>query len=222
MLVWGQSVLGLGMLIGIAWIFSEQRRRMPWRMAIAGVVLQLLLAVLLLSVPAVRGLFLYLNDAVTALQGATEAGTSLVFGYLGGGPLPFNEPHPGSAFILAFQALPLVLLVSALSALLYHWRVLPLIIRAFAWALGKTLRLGGAVSFGTAANVFVGMVEAPLLIRPYLEKASRAEPFILMTAGMATIAGTSFGEYGEGFLRFSYANSVSAIEAAVERIGKLL
>ena len=113
-----------------------------------------------------------------------------MFGYLGGGPLPFDPKFPGSEFILAFQALPLVLVMSVLTTLLFYWRILPPIVRGFSWALERTLGVGGAVGLSTAANIFVGMVEAPLFIRPYLDRLSRAELFIVMTGGMAGIAGT--------------------------------
>jgi CNT family concentrative nucleoside transporter len=125
-----------------------------------------------------------------ALAAATTAGTSFVFGYLGGADLPFPEPYPGAAFILAFRALPLVLVISALSALLFHWRILPLVVKGFSWGLQKTMGVGGAEGLGVSANVFVGMVESPLFVRPYLEQMTRSELFTLMTAGMATIAGT--------------------------------
>ncbi len=190
-----QPVLGLVALIAFAWAVSENRSRFSWRVAVAGVAVQFAFALILLKVPATRELFVWLNDGVTALQKATEAGTSLVFGYLGGGPLPFDEPYPGASFILAFRALPLVLLMSALSALLYHWRVLPAVVRVFAWFLGRALRISGAASFAASANIFVGMVEASLLIRPYLNRISRSELFIVMTTGMATIAGTMFVLY---------------------------
>jgi CNT family concentrative nucleoside transporter len=121
---------------------------------------------------------------------ATRAGTSFVFGFLGGGSLPFEEIHPGTSFVLAFEALPLVLVMSALSALLFYWRVLPLLVNGFSLVLQKILGIGGAVGIGAAANVFLGMVEAPLLVRPYLRNLTRGELFILMSCGMATIAGT--------------------------------
>lgn len=190
-----QPFLGLAFLILFAWAISENRRGFSWRIVIAGLAAQFALALVLLKLPQSQIVFVWMNDGVIALQKATEAGTSLVFGFLGGGPLPFTEPYPGASFILAFRALPLVLLMSALSALLYHWRVLPWIVRGFAWALGKALGISGAASFGTAANVFVGMVEAPLLIRPYLNRVSRSELFIVMVAGMATIAGTMYALY---------------------------
>ncbi len=189
-----QSALGLIVLAALAWAFCEGPRRahIPARLRIiaTGLAVQLVLAVLLLKLPPLKVVFLWLNDAVAGLQSATDAGTGFVFGYLGGGPLPFEESQPGASFVLAFRALPLVLVVSALSSLLFYWRVLPIVVRGFAWVLEKSLGIGGAVGVGAAANVFVGMVEAPLLVRPYLKALSRAELFIVMTCGMATVAGT--------------------------------
>ena len=185
-----QGSIGLAVLVGLAWLVSENRARLPWRTVLVGIAIQFVLALLLLKWSAGWQLLLALNGVVEALQAATRAGTSFVFGYIGGGALPFDEKTPGGAFILASQALPLVLLVSALSALLYHWRVLPAVVGAFAWALARLLRIGGAASFSTAANIFIGMVESPLLIRPYLSALSRSELFVVMTAGMATVAGT--------------------------------
>ena len=185
-----QGLIGLFALVGLAWLVSENRARLPWRTVLVGIAIQLVLALVLLKWSAGWQLLLALNGIVEALQAATRAGTSFVFGYIGGGALPFDEKMPGGAFVLAFQALPLVLLVSALSALLYHWRVLPAVVGAFAWALSRLLRISGAASFSTTANIFIGFVEAPLLIRPYLNALSRSELFVVMTAGMATIAGT--------------------------------
>jgi CNT family concentrative nucleoside transporter len=148
------------------------------------------MALLLLKVPNTQVLFLWLNKAVQALETSTKAGTSLVFGYLGGAPLPFEENIPGASYILAFRGLALVLVISALSSLLFYWRVLPAIVRFFSWSLKRIMGIGGAEGLGTAANIFVGMVEAPLLVRPYLAEISRSELFTIMTSGMATIAGT--------------------------------
>jgi CNT family concentrative nucleoside transporter len=157
--------------------------------------LTLVLAVLLLKIPALKLAFAVVNDAVNAIAAATRAGTAFVFGYLGGAPLPFEPRTPGSEFILAFQALPVVLVVSVLTSLLFYWRILPPIVRGFSWVLERTLGVGGAVGLSTAANIFLGMVEAPLFIRPYLGQLSRAELFIVMTGGMAGIAGTVFVIY---------------------------
>jgi len=185
-----QSALGILALGALAWIVSEDRRRVPWRPVLGALALQLLLAAVLLRWPPARGFFAGLNELMLALERATRAGTEFVFGYLGGGPLPFEETRHGASFILAFRALPLILVVSALSALLFHYRVLPWVVKAFALALRKGLGVGGVAGVGTAANIFVGMTEAPLLVRPYLERVSRAELFIIMAGGMATIAGT--------------------------------
>jgi CNT family concentrative nucleoside transporter len=124
------------------------------------------------------------------LEESTKAGTSAVFGFLGGGPLPYEEIIPNSSITLAFRALPLILVISALSAVLFYWKILPLVVKAFSWALQKSMRIGGAEGLGVSANIFVGMVEAPLLIRPYLKSMTRSELFSLMTCGLATIAGT--------------------------------
>ncbi|MGZ8245878.1 NupC/NupG family nucleoside CNT transporter [Methylomagnum sp.] len=125
-----------------------------------------------------------------AVERATQTGTAFVFGYLGGAPTPFTEVGGASSFVLAFRALPLVLVVSALSSLLFYWRVLPWVVRAVSLVLRKTLGLGGAVGLSAAADIFVGMVEAPLFVRPYLRHMSRGEIFSVMTCGMATISGT--------------------------------
>ena len=193
-MIW-QGALGLVVLIGVAWLLSEKRSAVPWRLVASGLALQFALALLLLRVEPVTAALQELNDLVLALQAATLSGTSFVFGFLGGGAAPFEVSYPQNAFVLAFQGLPLILVVSALSALLFYWRVLPLVVQGFAWALRKTLGLGGAVGVAAAGNVFVGMIEAPLLIRPYLKELDRPALFLVMTAGMATIAGNMFVLY---------------------------
>jgi len=190
-----QGIFGYAVFIALAWAISESRRDIPWRTVAGGVLLQVALAVVILKLPGAQAVFAAMNDALLALEKATRAGTGMVFGYLGGGPLPFAEPFPGASFVLAFQALPIVLVMSALSALLFHWRILPLLVRAMSWLLERSLGVGGAVGISTAANVFVGMVEAPLLIRPYLAGVSRGELFVIMTAGMAGVAGTVMALY---------------------------
>ena len=145
---------------------------------------------MLLKLPPVARAFGAINDAVGTISAASRAGTSFVFGYLGGGALPFDLKAPGADFILAFQALPIMLVMSVLTTLLFYWRVLPPIVRGMAWLLERTLGVGGAVGLSTAANIFLGMVEAPLFIRPYLAQLTRSELFLVMTGGMAGIAGT--------------------------------
>ncbi len=185
-----QSLFGLLVFVGIAALLSEDRRRVPWRTVMIGVALQLVLAVLLLKLPLSRSVFAALNQVVLVLDEATTAGTSFVFGYLGGDEFPVEVPDTASTFVLAFQALPLVIVVSALSALLFYWRVLPWVVKQLARLLTRSMGIGGALGLGAAANIFVGMIEAPLFIRPYLARLDRAELFALMTSGMATIAGT--------------------------------
>ena len=178
------------MFLVLVWLFSEDRARVPWRTLLTGIALQFVLAGLLLWLPPFQLLFMGLNDLLLALEQATRDGTSFVFGYLGGDELPFEETREGSSFILAFRALPLVLLISALSALLFYWGILPFIVRGLSRLLQRAMGIGGALALGTVTNVFVGMVEAPLLVRPYLQEMTRSELFALMVTGMATIAGT--------------------------------
>jgi CNT family concentrative nucleoside transporter len=186
-----QSGFGLLVLTALAWVLSENRRAaVSWRLIAAGLGLQIAIALLLLEVPPARNALYSLNGVVDALSSATRAGTSFVFGFAGGGPAPFDVTKPQNLYSLAFQALPLVLVMSALSALLWHWRVLPVIVKGFAFVLQKTLSIGGAVGLGSASTIFLGMIEAPLLIRPYLAKLSRAELFMLFSVGLSTVAGT--------------------------------
>lgn len=185
-----QGIAGLVIFSLIAWAISENRRQVRLKPVIIGIGIQVALGAILLNLSIFRAVFLFLNRLVLSLGEATTAGTSFVFGYLGGGRLPFVETYPGSSFILAFRGLPIVLLMSALSALLFYWKVLPIVVKAFSWALQKTMGIGGAEGVGVSANVFVGMVESPLLIRPYLKDMTRSEIFTIMTCGMATIAGT--------------------------------
>jgi CNT family concentrative nucleoside transporter len=185
-----QSALGVFVLIAVAWIVSEDRRAVAWKQASIGLLVTFATAVILLKVPGVSRVFGAINDAVDAISAASRAGTSFVFGYLGGGQLPFELKVPGAEFVLALQALPIVLVMSVLTTLLFHWRILPPIVRGFSWLLERTLKVGGAVGLSTAANIFLGMVEAPLFIKPYLATLTRSELFIVMTGGMAGIAGT--------------------------------
>jgi concentrative nucleoside transporter, CNT family len=190
-----RGVLGIVLLLALAWALGEWRRggreqRIPWRTVVAGLLLQAMLAVLLLRFPPVSHVLLLLNRVALALQDATDRGTAFVFGYLGGGTLPFVETAPGASFILAFKVLPLVLTISALSALLYYWRVLQAVTRAFAWVLRRSMGISGALALGAAVHIYVGMIEAPLLIRPYLARMQRGELFAVMSCGMAGVAGT--------------------------------
>ncbi len=185
-----QGVFGIVTFVCCAWLISENRRRVSLRGIAVGIALQLSLALLLLKAPVVKNIFLSLNRLILAIQESTWAGTSLVFGYLGGGPTPFETKFPDASFILAFRALPLVLLISALSSLLFYWKILPVIVTGFSRVLQKVMHIGGAEGLSNAANIFMGMVEAPLFVRPYIPQLTRSELFSVMTCGLATIAGT--------------------------------
>ncbi len=194
-----QGLLGIVAIPAIAWALSERRAALAGagvgRMALVAIAIQFIIAGLLLNVALLRGLFEWPGRAISALQAATLDGVRLVFGHLAGGPAPYEIAKPEHSFVLAFQALPLILIVSVLSKLLYHWGILQRVVRGFAWALERTIGVGGAVATGAAANIFIGMVEAPLLIKPYLRTMSRAGLFATMTVGMAGIAGTVLALY---------------------------
>ncbi|MCP4002518.1 MAG: nucleoside:proton symporter, partial [Gammaproteobacteria bacterium] len=194
-----QGLAGLIAIPLIAWLLSENRKYIVdnglHRILVIGMVLQFLIALLLTKLPAAEALFLGLNELMLSLEQATLQGTQFVFGFLGGGEMPFETRNPGANFILAFRALPIVLVISALSALLHHWRILPWLVKSISTMLQRSMNIGGALGLASAANIFMGMVEAPLLVRPYLARMSRAELFALMTTGMATIAGTMLALY---------------------------
>ncbi len=185
-----QAILGIAVLIGAAWLLSEARSEVRWRVTFIGLVMQLVLAFLLLKVPLLSEGLLYINVLVTAVESATRAGTTFVFGYLGGGEVPFGVDAEGALYIFAFRVLPQILVFSVLVALLWYWRILPVVVRGFGWVLRRSLGVGGAVGTAGAASVFLGMVEAPLVVRAYLGSMTRSEMFTLMTCGMATVAGS--------------------------------
>jgi len=147
-----QSALGVVAIVAIAFIFSENRRAVPWRPVIIGLALTFALALLMLKIPQTEIVFGWINRAVEAIAAATRAGTAFVFGYVGGGALPFDPKTPGSDFILAFQALPVVLVMRVLSSLLFYWCILPPIVRGFSWALERTLDVGGAAGQPTSLS----------------------------------------------------------------------
>jgi CNT family concentrative nucleoside transporter len=195
LLVHAQSVLGIAAIIALAWLFSEKRQAFRFRMVGAALLLQLAIALLLLKFPPARAVLLGLNHVASALNLATTAGASFVFGYVGGATPPFSVTNPGALTSFAFGILPLVIVISALSALLWYWRILPLIVRGIAFVLQRALGLGGATALASGATVFFGMIEAPLLIRPCLIKMTRTELFILFSVGLASVAGTMFVLY---------------------------
>jgi len=185
-----QSFIGFMALALLAWLFSENRKRVNVRTLATGLGLQVLLALVLLKFPGSQEVFLWLNRGVAAIEASTRAGTGFVFGYLGGAPLPFEEKAPGLSYVFAFRGIPLLLVISALSSLFFYWRIIPWVVNGFSWILRRVMGIGGVEGLGAAANVFIGMVESPLIVRPYLMSISRSELFTIMVCGMATIAGT--------------------------------
>ena len=189
-----QALLGLAVFIGLAVLFSEQRRMLNWQLLAAGLSLQFLVAFVMFRFELLQALLNALNRVVVAIADATEAGSLFVFGYLGGDPsnvaYPFSVDNPEATVILAFRILPLILIFTVLSAILWHYRILPLIVRGFSIVLRRAMGVSGAVGLSAAANIFIGMVESPALIRPYIKRLTRSELFVVMSCGMATIAGT--------------------------------
>jgi concentrative nucleoside transporter, CNT family len=185
-----QSAIGLIVLRLFAWLLSERRSEASWRPLLYGTLAQIALAALFLKLPLLTQVFAKLNAAVLGIERASEAGSTFVFGFLGGGPLPYTETLAGGSIVFAFRFLPLIIVVSALASLLTWWRVLPAIIRMFAWIFQRTLGIGGAVAVSSAANVFLGMIESPILIRPYIERLTRSELFTVMCVGLGGVAGT--------------------------------
>jgi len=189
-----QALFGMSVFIGIAIALSEQRTVPGWRLLVAGLGLQFLFAFAVFNLSFLQQVLGGINSGVNAVVSATESGTLFIFGYLGGDPLnvdyPFAVSEPGATLILAFRILPLILMFTVLSAILWHYRVLPVIIKGFSLVLRKSMKVGGAVGLSSAANIFVGMVESPALIRPYIAVLTRSELFIVMSCGMATIAGS--------------------------------
>lgn len=213
---WGwdnaRAALGLVAIFAIAWLLSSNRRALPWKLILGAVAMQLSFAFLLYGVPPIKNALAGASVFVQALQDATRAGTSFVFGYVGDNTAwPFNENQPGPLFF--FQILPLVIVVAALSAMLWHWRILRWVTKGFAFIFQRLMGLGGATSLAVSANVFMGMTEAPVLIKPYLMRMTRSEIFIVMTAGFATIAGSVLVIYVT-FLEPVMANPLSQLLAA--------
>ena len=192
-----QGLLGLSAFVAIAYALSDDRSRAPWRALAISIAAQFVLALATLRVPQIQAALSWLSGGVDALKVASDTGARFMFGYLAGGPTPYDLADPGSNFVVAFQVLPLVLVVSALSALLFHLGVLPRVISLFAAALRRTFKLSGPLGFAAASSVFLGIIESPLLVKPYIAKMPRADLFALMTCGMSTIAGTVLVLYAQ-------------------------
>ena len=186
------SFFGIFILLGVGWLLSQNRRVMNWRCVATGVGIQLLLGFLVFRAPGSRSFFLWLNKVVLKLLEAASAGQEFLFGPLAVQPGPGQEKSLG--FILAIQGLPLIIFFAALMGLLYYWRVMPLIIRGFAWFFSRVMRISGAESLCAASNIFVG-IESATSVRPYLARMTRSEFCVILTAGMATVASSVLGVY---------------------------
>ena len=205
-----QALLGIAVFIALALPFSTSIRRISWRVVLVAVALQFAICFVLLRVPVVSDALGYLNKAVAAISTATQAGTSFVFGYLGGGTPPFAVTNPGALQTFAFTIIPIIIVVSAMSAVAWYWRVLPVVIRAISWVFERALGTTGPTGLAVTANVFLGQVEAPLLVRPYIAKMTRYELLLLMTAGMAMIAGSMMVVYS-AMLASHFDNMISQL-----------
>lgn len=185
-----QAIWGIVLLLGSCWAFSENRTAVSWRFVGIGLFIQFFLALILLRVPWITDLLLGLNYFISAIDQATRAGTEFLFGYLGGGVFPVNLDGNTAPYLFAFRVLPQVIVFSVIVALLWHWKVLPSIVRLLSKGLQKTLKVSGSVATAGAASLFLGMVETPLVIRAYLATLTRSEFFTVMTLGMSTVAGS--------------------------------
>lgn len=190
-----QSLIGLALTLLVCWALSENRRAFPWRLALGAVAVQVGLILLLFGTPGAQSVVSGVNDAVDGLAAATAQGTQFVFGYMGGGAQPYQVTNTGALFVFAFQVLPLILVISALSALLWHWKILKWITQAFGVLFQRTMGLGGASALAVAVNIFLGMIESPIVIRAYLDKLTRSELFLMIVVGLATVAGSTMVAY---------------------------
>ncbi|MBX7248143.1 MAG: NupC/NupG family nucleoside CNT transporter [Caulobacteraceae bacterium] len=190
-----QSGFGIVFVIAVCWALSEDKRRFPWRLTIGAVLVQAGLVWLLFGFPASQSVLDAINAGVDGLSSATHKGAQFVFGYLAGGPQPYALQDQGALFVFAFEVLPLILVISALSALLWHWKILKWITQAFGFVFEKTMGLGGASALSVAANIFLGMIESQIVIRAYLDRLTRSELFLQMVVGLATVAGSTMVAY---------------------------
>jgi len=216
-----QIIIGFIGLILIAVPFSDNFKIINYRFVIYGILCQIVLAVILLKIPFVISFFEILGNGVVVLQEATVEGANFVFGYP---PSEDAGPYRSLLETFAFGVLPYIIVMACISAILWYWGILPFIVNLISKACQKLFNIGGPVGLGAAANIFIGQVEAPLLIRPYVSKLSNKELLILMTAGMATVAGsvmvalisileTSFGD--ENLIQHFITASILSVPAAI-------
>ncbi len=192
-----RAIFGVALIIFVCWLLSENKKQFPIRLTIGAILVQIILIIILFAIPQSQSVLNAINGAIDGLARASAEGTKFLFGYLGGGSGPYvsvqeNAPPP---FLFAFQVLPLIIVISALSALLWHIKILQWITKGFGFIFEKSMGLGGASALSTAANIFMGMVESPIVIKGYLDKLSRSELFMMMVVGLATVAGSTMVAY---------------------------
>lgn len=185
-----QALLGILLILAMCYLFSQDRKRINWRPVLAGLVVQSLLILLLFKVPLISQALLSLNVIVETLEAATRTGAIFLFGFLGGAEAPFVEKEGVQSYLLAFRVLPQILMFAVIVAILWYYRVLQWLVRGLGLLMQRSMGISGALGTGAAASLFLGMVEAPMVVRAYLKEMSESEFFILMTCGMSTIAGT--------------------------------
>lgn len=189
--------LGLVVFPVIAFLLSSGKKEVDGRFCLMSLILLIAMGYLIHKTPYVKEAFLSLSHGIQQIKVATLEGTKFIFGYLGGGPCPFETTDPGACFIFAFQALPMIIVISALSMLLFHWGVIQAMVKGFSWALRKTLNIGGALGVCSASKAFLGQTDALLLIRPYVQRLTQSELFTVMTLGMATTSATAMPIYAD-------------------------
>jgi CNT family concentrative nucleoside transporter len=191
-----QSLVGVFVTMGICWALSERRRAFPWKLAVGAIAAQAALVLLLFGLPSARGVLAGAGQVVDGLSGSTQAGVAFVFGFLAGGDgQPYAVTNGGALFVFAFRVLPVILVICALSALLWHWRVLKWLIQGFGAIFQRTMGLRGPPALATAATIFMGQVEGPIFIRSYLPTLSRSELFLLLAVGMSCVSGSTMVAY---------------------------
>jgi concentrative nucleoside transporter, CNT family len=191
-----QSLLGIVVTMAICWALSEKRSAFPWRLAIGALAVQAGLVLLLFGLPSARAVLVGAGAVVDGLTTSTQAGVAFVFGFLAGGDgQPYPLTNPGALFVFAFRVLPVILVICALSALLWHWRILKWIIQGFGFIFERLMGLRGPPALAASATVFMGQVEGPIFIRNYLPALSRSELFLLLTVGMACVSGSTMVAY---------------------------
>ena len=184
-----QALLGIGVVLALATLLSRSRQQISWNVVGIALAGQAATGALFLHVDWAKQFLVGVTVFAKSIEAATQKATAFVFGYVGNAELPFEQIEGTSTFIFAFQVLPVIMVIGALSAMLWHWRVLGSIVAVGAWLARKTLGVSSPVGFAAVANAFLGMIEAPLLIKPYLSRISSSELFAVMAVGMSTIAG---------------------------------